>query len=252
MPASIFSESVIGTTYTSGYQLYFYDTGTTNDKTVYQDDDLTTPHTQPVVANSDGRFAPIYLDATNGNPKVVLHTDLDVEIWSLDPYPIDDITTLSSDLDTAESDITALEGRMTTAESDIDTLETESADFENRISQNETDIAALQGASTPITIKAACFFVGQNNPSFAQNSGFSTVTKNSDGQFDLTFSTAAANANYIVVPGLGPSGISSPLDSVITNRSTAGFRVQTWYTTGGSTRALTDRDVSLIVIDLDA
>ncbi len=75
-----------------GAKLYFYETGTTTDKTVYQDDDLTTPHAQPVVANSAGNFAPIYLD-TGEEYKAVLDTADDVELWAVDPIPTRTVST---------------------------------------------------------------------------------------------------------------------------------------------------------------
>lgn len=47
-----------------GAELYFYITGTTTPKTTYQDFEGTTPHSNPVVALSDGHFPPIFLDGT--------------------------------------------------------------------------------------------------------------------------------------------------------------------------------------------
>lgn len=251
MAAGYLPQFLTGMVTASGDRLYMYEVGTTSDITVYTDFALTTPHSQPVEANSDGLFPPIYLDATANDIKVVWTDANDVEYDTFPRIPIEDITTLSSDLDTAESDIDTLEGRATVNEADIDTLETESADYESRISQNETDIAALQGVST-LSPVAAAFFVGQTNPSFAQSTGFSGVSKNSTGQFDLTFTVARANANYIVTATAGAQSASSPLECLVTNKSTTGFRVETWYTTGGSTRALQDRDVNVVVYDLDA
>lgn len=251
MAAVLFPEALVGILSGSGFKLAFYEVGTTTDLTTYSDFALTTENTNPLVADSNGLFGPAYLDATGNDPKVVLTDADDVEVLTLARFPIEDITTLSSDLDTAESDIDTLEGRATVNEADIDTLETESADYESRISQNETDIAALQGVST-LSPVAAAFFVGQTNPSFAQSTGFSGVSKNSTGQFDLTFTVARANANYIVTATAGAQSASSPLECLVTNKSTTGFRVETWYTTGGSTRALQDRDVNVVVYDLDA
>lgn len=44
----------------SGAQLYLFEAGTTTPVTAYSDVGLTTPHATPVVAGSDGYFAPIY------------------------------------------------------------------------------------------------------------------------------------------------------------------------------------------------
>ena len=70
----------------AGAKLYFYQTGTTTDQTVYQDGDLATSHAQPVVADSAGEFAAIYLnpDAT-ALYKVVLKDASDNTLWTADP-----------------------------------------------------------------------------------------------------------------------------------------------------------------------
>lgn len=46
-----------------GSELWFYESGTFNYLPVYIDSDLTTPHTQPVVADGSGRFPLIYMTA---------------------------------------------------------------------------------------------------------------------------------------------------------------------------------------------
>ena len=43
-------------------RLYFYETGTYNNKQVFSDKALTTPMSQPVEADGSGRFPPIYLN----------------------------------------------------------------------------------------------------------------------------------------------------------------------------------------------
>jgi parallel beta-helix repeat protein len=72
----------------SGAKLYFYTSGTTTDKTVYQDSTLSTPHAQPVVADATGRFDAIYMSKTTY--KVVLKDSADVTIWTVDPYVAED------------------------------------------------------------------------------------------------------------------------------------------------------------------
>ena len=65
----------------AGYELYFYEPGTATPKDTFTDDAFTTPSTNPVVADSDGRFAEIFLV---GNYKVILKDDDGVQIWSAD------------------------------------------------------------------------------------------------------------------------------------------------------------------------
>lgn len=141
MAAVLFHEPVFSTQIESGDKLYFYEVGTTTDLTVYTDFALTAAATQPVVADSDGRFVPLYIDATGNDPKVVLADSSDVEKWTCDRYPVDDLTQLQIDLDAAEAAIIVNQGAIATAEADIDALELESVDYETRIT-------ALEGAST--------------------------------------------------------------------------------------------------------
>jgi microcystin-dependent protein len=60
----------------SGAKLFFYEVGTSTKKTTYSDKALTTPHTNPVVADSSGRWDPIYLD---GSYKVILTASTDTD-----------------------------------------------------------------------------------------------------------------------------------------------------------------------------
>ena len=78
----------------AGAKLYFYDPGTTDDRTVYSNRTLATPHAQPVVADAGGLFAPIYLPT--GTYKVVLKDADDVTIFTADNVdgPLDTSTFL--------------------------------------------------------------------------------------------------------------------------------------------------------------
>lgn len=70
-----------------GAKAYFYVTGSTTPKTVYTDADLTTPHSNPVVADANGQFAPIWM-ATDQAYRVHLKTAAGVTISG---YPIDGV-----------------------------------------------------------------------------------------------------------------------------------------------------------------
>lgn len=74
-----------GSSYAS-CKLYFYATGTSSDATVYTDSALTTPHAQPVQADSGGVFAPIYVSQTTAY-RVVLKTSAGSTVWDVDPFP---------------------------------------------------------------------------------------------------------------------------------------------------------------------
>lgn len=66
-----------------GAKLNFYLTGTTTRADTFTDNALSVAHTNPVVADASGRFAPIYLVARQY--KVVFTDASDVTLWTFDP-----------------------------------------------------------------------------------------------------------------------------------------------------------------------
>lgn len=81
----------------SGAKLYFYATGTTTPQTTYQDDGLATPHTNPVVADSAGRFPAIFLNMTLVY-RVKLTESNDALVKDVDPVNKDGLTTFTREL----------------------------------------------------------------------------------------------------------------------------------------------------------
>ena len=67
----------------AGAKLEFFESNTTTPKAVYTDTALTTPHTQPVVADAAGRFPEIFMDGTAH--KVIFKDASDVQIDVYDP-----------------------------------------------------------------------------------------------------------------------------------------------------------------------
>jgi hypothetical protein len=66
----------------AGAKLRFYEPGTTTPRAVYSDDGLSTAITQPVIADSAGRFAQIFLQT--GTYRVKLFTSSDVLVYDED------------------------------------------------------------------------------------------------------------------------------------------------------------------------
>ena len=82
-----------------GAKAYFYENETTTQLTVYSDTGLTTPLSQPVVADSDGVFLPVYVGGAT--PLRVTMTDSAGN--ALPGYPMDDIVPLASDVSGASA-----------------------------------------------------------------------------------------------------------------------------------------------------
>ena len=66
----------------AGSKLYFFDAGTTTDRTVFQDAAKTVSHAQPVIADGMGEFPVIYMPG--GTFKVELRTSADVVLHTID------------------------------------------------------------------------------------------------------------------------------------------------------------------------
>ena len=69
-------------------RLYFYQAGTTTKITTYTTSALSVAHQNPVVADANGVFAPIYVnEATNATYRIQLKTSADVLIYDVDNVP---------------------------------------------------------------------------------------------------------------------------------------------------------------------
>lgn len=83
-PDPLFQALTSGGVPISGAKLEFFITGTSTPKNTYSDSAKTTPNTNPVVANSAGRFGAIFMDVDVAY-KVVYKDAADVVIATLDP-----------------------------------------------------------------------------------------------------------------------------------------------------------------------
>jgi hypothetical protein len=82
----------------AGAKLYFYTTGTSTPQDTYSDSGLTTPNANPVVADANGLWPPIYLGTTNY--KAILKTSAGVTVQTIDPVLVNpQAASLSSQFD---------------------------------------------------------------------------------------------------------------------------------------------------------
>lgn len=68
-----------------GAKWYFYDTGTTAPRSVFTTAELTVAHANPVVADSAGKFAPIYFDSEYLYRGVLTNASGTTTIFDIDP-----------------------------------------------------------------------------------------------------------------------------------------------------------------------
>lgn len=71
----------------SGGKAEIFEEGTTTPVTVFQDTALSVAHANPIIADSDGRFAQAFYGGTVGL-KVVFKDAADVTVYTLDPAPL--------------------------------------------------------------------------------------------------------------------------------------------------------------------
>lgn len=123
----------------AGAQLFFYSTGTLNETNVYANGTLTTPLSQPILADSAGRFVPIYMD-----PAVIYHVQLynaaGTLLEDVDPFVPTPVPTA---ITTLETNVTAIQSQLATLQSTVTGLQTTAA------------WSALTGIPAPITALAA-------------------------------------------------------------------------------------------------
>lgn len=121
----------------SGAKLYAYEAGTTTPQDVYSDAALSTAISQPVVADSAGRFEDMYL--ATSDYKFVLKDASDVTIWTQDDYtpPASGSTNLLNGISTEAAARTAIGAASAT---DVSANTTSLATIESQI-------AGLPGAA---------------------------------------------------------------------------------------------------------
>lgn len=155
-------------------------------------------------------------------------------------------------LQEVEGDIDDLETFQGVAEGQITTLQAESVDYEARIAAIEATLAGAPTLDLSRQAVAMGSWSASATPTFKSSAGVSTtINRLSVGQYRVSFSVARADANYIVLATAGSATASSPLECLVTNQGTAFFEVETWFTTGGTTRDYQDRDVNFVVFDLN-
>ena len=79
-----------GITPEDGAQWFFFFDGTNTPKDTFSDEALTTPNTNPVIADANGLFSDIWLN-TNADYKVHLKDKNDVQKWEADPVISTDV-----------------------------------------------------------------------------------------------------------------------------------------------------------------
>lgn len=89
----------------AGAKLLFSTTGSSTPQNTYTDIALTTPSANPVIADANGVFAPVYLDPSLPNYRVILKTSADVVLYTVDDVPSNQNTAQQFRLKAAAPDL---------------------------------------------------------------------------------------------------------------------------------------------------
>ncbi|MGB0854617.1 MAG: hypothetical protein ACPGSI_15085 [Pikeienuella sp.] len=213
----------------SGAVAYFYQDGTTTPLTVYSDTAGLTELGTSVIANSAGAFGAVYTNSALSmdiqTPQGTSLPDFPSDNWLVVPSQGVGASTITfepiegndaTDTQTAIANHTTLFnaestlGRsLTSGETaaamrttlGLGTSATQSADDFATAAQGTKADDALPAADNPV--KAWVAFDGDPTVTIAQQSGVSGVTRQSQGVYRVTLSTARPNASYGVLATAG-------------------------------------------------
>lgn len=187
----------------SGAQLSVYTANTTTPATSYQDNDLTTAHTNPVIADSEGRFPAIFLP--NGQYKLVLANSSGGEQLTVDGY----------DTETELNSVAAIADAVQAVSTVVGEIPTVAANAA-AITLVANNIGAVTTVNTNIadvnTVAAAVTLIGSTAEAWAASVQRDSFT--GDGSTtDFTMSQAVSDEDHLLVFEAGvlrdPSTVST-------------------------------------------
>ncbi len=234
----------------AGAKIYFYQTGTSTPQDTFSQSDLDPSHVNPnpVVANADGLWPPIYLGLTDY--KAILKTAADVTVQTIDPVLVNpQAASLSDDFDDEFG--STQYSLLQRGASDWEAV-TLKAVLDNKfgttqgnvIYRSASDWAALAPPSVPSALTlsgtAANPAWQANRKPYArgtQSGGTVTLVKSSEissiaklgaGHYEVTISPAMPDANYrfYVFAGVASGNFMASEDASFTNTTTK-FRFYT-------------------------
>ena len=192
----------------AGAKLYFYEAGTTSALDVYSDAALSTAISQPVVADSAGRFEAIFMDADEY--KVILKTSADVDVWTVDNYtpPASGSTNLINGIATAASARTAIGAGSATDvssnSSSLSTIESQIAGIPgaalgNMAGEDDVGVDNLATGFGLVCLQRA-YYTNSASTSIGTISVDGTVPQSSEGTsvFDQDITTTSATSRLVI------------------------------------------------------
>jgi hypothetical protein len=187
----------------AAYTVEFFDSGTTTPATVYQDDDATIPHEQPIAANSNGTFPKVV--SAEGALKAVIKTAGGATVATIDPCfrsPLSGSGAASISFTPTDEVIAA----------DVQAAIEYISGYFSEFGRSLVDDADAAGARTTLGLGAAIAAAGRSvdNANNATEAGFYTLVApftNGPTAVNHQIVTIAAGANTLTqIASLGAAG----------------------------------------------
>lgn len=170
----------------AGWKLNFYLSGTTTRQNTYSDSGLTVPNANPVVADANGRFGPIWL--SDVEYKCVLTDANGTVINTSDPCDSNlYLTTNLAAFNTAAEE--AIAGQAATAENVITAQEAE-----------DGAVAALSGVTAATAFVTGYYRAARSYVPQGAATGAATISSPGSGGTNGTFALAFSGGNFSVNP----------------------------------------------------
>ena len=238
----------------SGAKANFYITGTTTRQDTYSDKALTTPHDNPVVADGNGVFAPIYLDDTL-NYKVDVTDSLDS---SLSGYPVNDLASSDEILTNFASTANALGASLigiedtatnflaTDVEAALAEIYTDLASTDNTLGASLVGIEDAGGNFTATTVEAALVQLGVPKVKDALTTHTTDIIPGNDSELTYAIPETGKYAFELFVTFWGTDTSTQGINLNVNYSGTVGTgsRWHAWGRVNGASSIATDSPVS--------
>lgn len=190
---------------TPGAKLTFTLTGTTTPQNTYQNEALSVAHANPVVADANGVFEPIYLDPRLPSYRVKLETSADVLVYQVDGVPSNQNTSTGVRIEDTSPDLLLYETDGTSNQRKY-RIGVAGSDFEiarsNDAENSETVFILIANAASP----ALQFLAFPEGAKILEGATYYPVTFNVEGTFPGTLTgcttSPTATLRYVKVGSL--------------------------------------------------
>lgn len=184
----------------AGAQMEFYESGTSTPKDTFSDDGLTAANTNPVLADSAGRFGEIFL--ASGDYKVILKDSGGVTIWTADPVraPAEDSTVVLGKT-TSYTIATSDQGKLIAADATGGAFTVTLPAVATAGDGFEVTVMKVDASSNAVTVDGSGSETINGNSDLSLPDRYSAAVFRTDGTTWYAYAITPGTANRILPPG---------------------------------------------------